>query len=150
MKTVNPVETIQQPMVGVPNTNTPNFKEISKWSLHRKRVLSDNKELWNENRKLKKEVLSLSKDIKSLELRYKLITTDTPSSFYVSKSFDFDVQLTNTSDDSYTFHVMSDSLEYEENVEVDIDEMLSELGEDFTSKDVKDYIMDCIKDSLYF
>jgi hypothetical protein len=150
MKTVNTVETIQQPMVGVPNTNTPNFKEISKWSLHRKRVLSDNIELWNENRKLKKEVLSLSKDIKSLELRYKLITTDTPSSFYVSKSFDFDVQLTNTSDDSYTFHVMNDSLEYEENVEVDIDEMLSELGEDFTSKDVEDYIMDCIKDSLYF
>lgn len=150
MKTIKTVETIQQPMVGVPNTNTPNFKEISKWSLHRKRVLSDNKELWNENRNLKKEVLSISKDLKSLQLRYKLSTNDVPSSLYVSRNVGFNVQLTNTTIDTYTFYITNESLDYEEEVEVDIDEMLSELDEDFTSTDVEHYIVECIKDSLYF
>jgi len=141
MKTVNTVETIQQPKVGVPNTNTPNFKEISKWSLNRKKVRLENKQLLLENKQLNKEV-------KKLKLQLLFTEEGYPTNLSFDKLMYFDIVLKDQTDSTLTYSVTHDVYDINEEVDVDIERMFRGLGEDFSTSDVEEYIENYV--SNYF
>ena len=139
MKTVNTVETIQQPKVSVPNTNTPNFREISKWSLNRKKVRLENKQLSLENKQLNTEV-------KKLKLQMLFKEEGYPSNLSFDKRMYFDIVLEHQTDTTLTYSVTHQTFDINEEVEVDIEEMFEDLGDDYSISDVESYIENHISD----
>jgi hypothetical protein len=139
MKTVNTVETIQQPKVSVPNTNTPNFREISKWSLNRKKVRLENKQLSLENKQLNSE-------IKKLKLQMMFKEEGYPSNLSFDKRMYFDIVLEHQTDTTLTYSVTHQTFDINEEVYVDIEEMFDDLGDDYSISDVESYIENCISD----
>jgi hypothetical protein len=139
MKTVNTVETIQQPKVSVTNTTTPNFREISKWSLNRKKVRLENKQLSLENKQLNSE-------IKKLKLQMMFKEEGYPSNLSFDKRMYFDIVLEHQTDTTLTYSVTHQTFDIKEEVYVDIEEMFDDLGDDYSISDVESYIENCISD----
>ena len=139
MKTVNTVETIQQPKVSVSNTTTPNFREISKWSLNRKKVRLENKQLSLENKQLNSE-------IKKLKLQMMFKEEGYPSNLSFDKRMYFDIVLEHQTDTTLTYSVTHQTFDIKEEVYVDIEEMFDDLGDDYSISDVESYIENCISD----
>jgi hypothetical protein len=139
MKTVNTVETIQQPKVSVTNTTTPNFREISKWSLNRKKVRLENKQLSLENKQLNSE-------IKKLKLQMMFKEEGYPSNLSFDKRMYFDIVLEHQTDTTLTYSVTHQTFDINEEVYVDIEEMFDDLGDDYSISDVESYIENCISD----
>ncbi|MEI8142766.1 MAG: hypothetical protein WCG90_07865 [Chitinophagia bacterium] len=139
MKTVNTVETIQQPKVSVSNTTTPNFREISKWSLNRKKVRLENKQLSLENKQLNSE-------IKKLKLQMMFKEEGYPSNLSFDKRMYFDIVLEHQTDTTLTYSVTHQTFDINEEVYVDIEEMFDDLGDDYSISDVESYIENCISD----
>jgi hypothetical protein len=139
MKTVNTVETIQQPKVSVSNTTTPNFREISKWSLNRKKVRLENKQLSLENKQLNSE-------IKKLKLQMMFKEEGYPSNLSFDKRMYFDIVLEHQTDTTLTYSVTHQTYDINEDVDVDIEEMFEDLGDDYSIEDVECYIENYVSD----
>ena len=132
-------------------TNKPTPQNISKWSLGRKEIRAKNEFLMNQLDSKNLIISKMKKEINELNFKVKLNGMEIPQSISDSKKVYFEYELKNSDDESLTYRVYNNELDFNDEFEVYYCDIIEHFKDsEIDDMDLKEFIKDKITDSLYF
>lgn len=133
------------------SVKTPTPQNISKWSIGRKGIIKNNKFLKNQLDSKNLIISDMKKEIDELKVKVKLNGMIIPTILSNSVEVQFEFELINSNNESLTYNVYNNELDYNNEVEVYYSDIIEYFkDEEITDYKLKQFIKENISDSLYF
>ena len=132
-------------------TIVPTPQNISKWSMGRKEIKAKNQYLLNQLDLKRNEINNLKKEVNELNCKLKFNGLKFNTDFRKTIDIDFDFHLRNSDSENLTYYVTSDQVNYRNEIEIPIDEIIEHFGNrTITQNELDSFISEYLNDYLSY